>query len=82
MLHLAGVVYRHGDEAFLKTLSQGERKVGVFERTVKLPPAGGNEEKEEVDGEAITAKLEDGVLVVTVPKMEREWTEVKRVDIE
>lgn len=79
-LNVAGVVYRQGDEEFLKTLSKGERKVGVFERSVKLPP--GAEEKEEVDGDAITAKLEDGVLVVTVPKVEKDWTEVKRVDIE
>jgi len=79
VLNLAGVVYRHGDEEFLQTLAQSERKVGVFERTIKLPP--GNEEKEEIDGDSITAKLEDGVLVVTVPKIEKEWTEVKRVDI-
>jgi len=78
-LNVAGVVYRQGDEDFLKSLSQSERKVGVFERTIKLPPA--DEEKEEVDGDGITAKLEDGVLVVTVPKVEKEWTEVKRVDI-
>jgi len=80
VLNVAGVVYRKGDEEFLKTLSQSERKVGLFERAVKLPP--GDEEKEEVDGDAISAKLEDGVLVVTVPKVEKEWTEVKRVDIE
>jgi HSP20 family protein len=80
VLNVAGVVYRQGDEAFLQTLAQGERKVGVFERSVKLPP--GNEEKEEVDGDGINAKLEDGVLVVTVPKVEKEWTDVKRVDIE
>lgn len=80
VLNLAGVVYRKGDEEFLKTLSQSERKVGVFERTVKLPP--GDAEKDEVDGDMITAKLEDGVLVVTVPKVEKEWTEVKRVDIQ
>jgi HSP20 family protein len=79
VLNLAGVVYRQGDEEFLKSLAQAERKVGVFERTVKLPP--GAEEKEEVDGDGITAKLEDGVLVVTVPKVEKEWTEVKKVDI-
>jgi len=81
LLNLAGVVYRQGDEEFLKTLSKSERKVGVFERSVKLPP--GSEEKEEIDGDAITAKLEDGVLVVTVPKVEKEenWTEVKKVDI-
>ncbi|RDL34648.1 uncharacterized protein BP5553_07776 [Venustampulla echinocandica] len=80
VLNLAGVVYRQGDEAFLETLTQSERKVGMFERTIKLPPGDG--EKEEVDGDAITAKLEDGILVVTVPKVEKEWTEVKRVDIE
>jgi len=79
VLNVAGVVYRQGDEEFLKTLSKSERKVGVFERTVKLPP--GNEEKEEVDGDNITAKLEDGILVVSVPKIEKEWTEVKKVDI-
>ncbi|KAF4610350.1 hypothetical protein G7Y89_g15769 [Cudoniella acicularis] len=80
MLNLAGVVYRQGDEEFLKTLSQSERKVGVFERTIKLPP--GNGEKEEVDGDNITAKLENGVLIVSVPKVEKEWTEVKKVDVE
>lgn len=79
LLNLAGVVYRQGDEEFLKSLTKSERKVGGFERTVKLPP--GSEEKEEIDGDAITAKLEDGVLVVTVPKVEKEWTEVKKVDI-
>jgi HSP20 family protein len=78
-LNVAGVVYRKGDEDFLKTLSTGERKVGMFERSVKLPP--GTEEKEEVDEDGITAKLEDGVLVVTVPKVEKEWTDVKRVDV-
>lgn len=80
VLNIAGVVYRPGDEEFLKSLSQSERKVGVFERAITLPPAGSGE-KEEVDGDAITAKLEDGVLIVTVAKVEKEWTEVKRVDI-
>jgi HSP20 family protein len=79
-LNVAGVVYRQGDEEFLKTLSKKERKVGAFERSIKLPP--GEDEKEEVDSDNITAKLEDGVLIVTVPKVEKEWTEVKKVDIE
>ena len=48
VLNLAGVVYRQGDEEFLKSLTKSERKVGVFERTVKLPPQ--NEDKEEIDG--------------------------------
>ncbi|KAJ5038751.1 uncharacterized protein L3040_006431 [Drepanopeziza brunnea f. sp. 'multigermtubi'] len=84
-LNIAGVVYRPGDETFLKSLKSGERRVGAFERSVKLPPRGKEEEEEEegaeVDGEEIGAKLEDGLLVITVPKVEREWIEVKKVDI-
>lgn len=79
-LAVTGVVHRPGDEEFLTGMVSGERKVGLFERLIKLPPAGGDE-KEEVDSEGITAKLEDGVLVVTVPKAEKEWTEVRKVDI-
>lgn len=79
-LNVAGVVYRAGDEEFLKTLNRKERKVGVFERSIGLPLEG---EKEEVDGEGISAKLEDGVLVVIVPKVEKDsWTEIKKVDVE
>lgn len=80
-LSIAGVVYRPGDEDFLKRLTTSERKVGMFERSIKLPQAGAAEEKEEVDADAITARLEDGVLIVTVPKVEKEWTEVKKIDI-
>lgn len=81
MLNMAGVVYRQGDEKFLESLTKKERKVGAFERTMKLPLNA--EDKSEIDGDNITAKLEDGVLVVNVPKLEKEesWTEVKRVDI-
>ena len=84
VLNVAGVIYRQGDEEFLKLLTKSERKVGVFERAVKLPPVGEDDEqeKEEIDGDGITAKLEDGVLVVRVPKVEREWTDVKKVDIQ
>ncbi|KAF4337057.1 heat shock 16 [Fusarium beomiforme] len=81
LLKIAGVVHRPGDEAFLSTLSSGERKVGMFERTVTLPPAGADE-RDEVDGLGITAKMEDGVLVITVPKAEKEWTEIHKIDIE
>lgn len=80
VVNVAGVVHRPGDEAFLQSLSSGERKVGVFERNVTLPPAGA--EKDEVDGDAITARMEDGVLIITVPKVEKEWTEIRKVDIE
>ncbi|KAK1726281.1 HSP20-like chaperone, partial [Colletotrichum acutatum] len=68
-LRVAGVVYRPGDEEFLATLASGERRIGMFSRSVPLPP------REEIDALAITAKMEDGILVVTVPKIEKEWTE-------
>ncbi|KAH7376099.1 hypothetical protein B0T11DRAFT_16745 [Plectosphaerella cucumerina] len=116
-LRVAGVIHRPGDEALLASLlpTASERKVGYFERIVKLPPpetaeqarrwrgrrphqsrAGDDEDRvgdddfmdfeeegrEEIDAEAITAKMEDGVLIVTVPKVERGWTEVTKVDVE
>lgn len=79
-LRIAGVVHRPGDEAFLATLQGGgERRVGLFERHVALP---GDDEIETMD---ISARMEDGVLVVTAPKVpreEKEWTEIHKVDIE
>lgn len=81
LLNIAGVVHRPGDEEFLATLSTSERRVGMFERNVTLPPEG-SERAEEIDGSGIAAKMEDGVLVITVPKVEKEWTEIRKVDIE
>lgn len=81
-LNVAGVVYRPGDEEFLQSLSSAERRVGMFERSVTLPPPGSADERDEVDELGITARMEDGVLIVTVPKVEKEWTEVRKVDIE
>lgn len=83
LLSIAGVVYRKGDEQLLQALTQSERKIGMFERAVKLPPDG-DENNFELDGDSITAKLEDGVLVVSIPKIKKEdeWTNIKKVDIE
>lgn len=87
LLTISGVVYRPGDEDFLKALVSGERRVGLLSREVRLPPAvalgeTGAASKEEVDADGIAAKMEDGILIVTVPKVEKTWTEVKRVGIE
>lgn len=78
-LSIAGVIYRPGDEEFLKTLSMGERKVGVFDRKVRL---GNERHPAEVDVDAITAKLEDGVLRIELPRVEKDYINVKKVDIE
>ncbi|KAF3055661.1 hypothetical protein GL218_06914 [Daldinia childiae] len=80
-INIAGVVYRPGNEEFLQTLASSERKVGMFERSIKLPPPG-SDEKEDIDGLGITAKMENGILIVTIPKTEKEWTEIHKVDIE
>lgn len=77
-LSVGGVVYRAGDEETLKTLAMDERDVGVFERKVRL---GSRANPANVEVEGISARMEDGVLVVKVPKVE-EFVEVKKVDIE
>jgi len=78
-LQIAGVVHRPGDEAFLKTLALDERKVGAFERKIRL---GTRAQPASIDIDSISAKFENGILVVDVPKMIGEFVEVKKVDIE
>ena len=80
-LSVAGVVYRPGDEEFLKTLAMDERgkQVGVFERKIRL---GSRTHPANVEEEGMGAKMEDGVLVVRVPKRDSGYVEVKKVDIE
>ena len=78
-LNVAGVRYRPGDEEFLKTLVVDERKVGAFERKIRL---GTKAIPAQVDSDAISAKMEDGILIVTIPKVDRDIVEVKKVDIE
>ncbi|KAI1341556.1 HSP20-like chaperone [Xylariaceae sp. FL0016] len=80
-LNIAGVRHRPGDEQFLNCLLSSETKVGMFERSIKLPPQG-SDEKEDIEGYNTTAKMENGILIVTVPKAEKEWTEIHKIDIE
>ncbi|QDS77686.1 hypothetical protein FKW77_003650 [Venturia effusa] len=78
-LTVAGVVHRPGDEAFLQTLAMDERKVGAFERKIRL---GSLANPANVAVDEITAKLEDGILRVEVPKLDKDYVEVKMVDVE
>jgi HSP20 family protein len=78
-LTVAGVVYRPGDEEFLKKLALEERKAGAFERKVRL---GTRTSPAHVDVEGISAKLDNGILIVDVPKMKGDFVDVKKVDIE
>ena len=77
-LNVAGVIHRPGDEEFLKTLAMDERDIGAFERKIKL---GSKAHPVTVDADGISAKMEDGVLMVRVPKVE-EFVEIKKVDIQ
>jgi HSP20 family protein len=78
-LSIAGVIHRPGDEEFLKTLALDERRVGVFERKVRL---GSRANPAQIDSDGISAKMEDGVLRVEVPKLDAGYVEIKKVDIE
>lgn len=78
-LSVAGVIYRPGDEEFLRTLAMDERKAGPFERKIRL---GTRANPASIDADGITAKLEDGVLRVHVPKLDSGYVEIRKVDIE
>jgi HSP20 family protein len=56
-----------------------ERKVGAFERKVRL---GTRAHPAQIDVDGITAKLDNGILLVEVPKLNGEFVEIKKVDIE
>lgn len=77
-LSVGGVIYRPGSEEFLKTLALDERKVGVFERKVRL---GSRASPAQVEVDGISAKMEDGILMVTIPKEDKDFVDVKKVDI-
>lgn len=82
VLRLAGVVYRPGiNEDLHRALVMEERarEVGVFEREVRL---GTRESPAAVSVDEITAKLEDGVLSVVLPKIVSEPEPKKRVVVE
>jgi HSP20 family protein len=72
ILRIAGVVHRPGaDEELLSKLvvDQRKREVGVFEKNIRL---GTRRDPASIDIGGISAKMMDGVLVVKVPKVERE----------
>ncbi|CAL5866791.1 uncharacterized protein PFLUO_LOCUS1001 [Penicillium psychrofluorescens] len=83
VLRLAGVVYRPGisEDLHQGLVMEGRaREVGVFEREVRL---GSRAAPAAVVVEEISAKLEDGVLNVTVPKIqEPEVSKKKKVVVE
>lgn len=73
VLRVAGVVHRpETDEEMLAHLAVDGRKreTGVFEKNLRL---GTPKEPASVDVTGITAKMVDGVLVVSIPKTEKQF---------
>jgi len=64
------------EEALQKVLLQSERKVGRFERKLKIP----SDESERIQFEEAVAKFDNGVLELTLPKVEKEGA--KRIVID
>lgn len=82
VLRLAGVVYRPGlDEDLHRALVMEERNhdVGVFEREIRL---GSRQAPASVLADEIAAKLEDGILKMTIPKIEKPEPAPKKVTVE
>ncbi|KAJ6120888.1 hypothetical protein N7523_005168 [Penicillium sp. IBT 18751x] len=82
VLRLAGIVYRPGmSEELHQALAMEERsrEVGVFEREIRL---GTREAPAFVSVDEITAKLEDGILTVIVPKIKSETESKKKIIVE
>jgi HSP20 family protein len=81
-LRLAGVIYRPGMTEDLHealVMEERAREVGVFEREVRL---GSREAPADISVDEISAKLEEGVLVVTLPKIVRQPEPKKKVVVE
>ncbi|GAM42667.1 heat shock protein [Talaromyces pinophilus] len=72
-VRIAGVVHRPEFSEELNAAmvwNERRREVGVFERSFKFIPSGS--EAVDVDAENITAKMVDGVLIVRLPKTQKE----------
>lgn len=76
---ISGVIQRPAevDEEMLKDLVSSEAKVGFFEKTISI------DKEAKILADQMSAKLEDGVLRIEIPKDDtEEWTEVKKIAIE
>ncbi|RAL12592.1 Hsp20/alpha crystallin family protein [Aspergillus homomorphus CBS 101889] len=78
-LSISGVIERSGDEELLKALALDERRVGAFDRKVRL---GSVAHPVELNANEIAAEMENGVLSVRLPKVKPDVVVVTKVDIQ
>ncbi|PYI16258.1 HSP20-like chaperone [Aspergillus violaceofuscus CBS 115571] len=78
-LNISGAIERPGDEELRKALALDERRVGAFDRKVRLGSAA---HPVELNADEITAEMENGVLSVRLPKVESDVVMVTKVDIQ
>ncbi|KAF8439545.1 HSP20-like chaperone [Terfezia claveryi] len=78
-IQISGVVHRNANEELLRKLVIKGRGVGVFKRKFRL---GTHKRPTSVDSDHITAKLENGILSVLVPKHEGDAREKRKVEIQ
>ncbi|PYH96064.1 HSP20-like chaperone [Aspergillus ellipticus CBS 707.79] len=78
-LNISGVIERPGGEELLKTLALDERRIGTFDRKVRL---GSVAQPVEINVDGITAEMENGILSVKLPKVESDVVMVTKVDIQ
>ena len=64
---------KHEEETKERHYYRVERRTGTFYRTIRLPA--------EVNPEKIDATFKDGVLTVTLPKLEGRKSHVKHIDV-
>jgi HSP20 family molecular chaperone IbpA len=67
------------DEALKTVLVQAERKTGRFERKIRIPAS---EDGERIQFDEAGAKFENGVLELTLPKVDKEEQKPKSIVIE
>lgn len=76
-LCIKGTIHRRGDRSFPKGLGQNEH--GEFEHKLYL---GNHVNHAQIQVDSITARMEDGILIVSIPKLISEHAEIKKVPVE
>jgi HSP20 family protein len=76
-LNIKGTIQRRGNRSSFKELGQNDK--AEFEHKLYL---GNRVDRSQIQIDGITARMEDGILIVSIPKLNSEHVEIKKVHIE